>query len=160
MEVSGQRHAPAILPPGKKPSHCKEAGWAPQPTWKFWRCDNSGIRTSDRPGRSLNTTSTTLFTALFSKYIASLSRTYWSVFTGILNVSHPFGFFKFNSSGNSVFLLRWHRKLRNCTPYSTFVGRLKFYHLKKETETTLETLHLEDSEIRIVLKIFTMKGSN
>ena len=152
MKVSGQRHTPAALPPGKNPSHCNEAGWASQPIWPFWRCDNSGIRTSDRPACSQITTSTTLFTAAFSKYIASLSRRYLSIFTGILAVSHLFGFFKFNSFGNFVFHFRWHRKLRNCTPYSTFAERLKFYYLKKETETTSETLYLGDAEIWIVLK--------
>jgi hypothetical protein len=35
MEVSGQLHDPAILPPGKQPlvSIVQEAGWAPE--WKF-----------------------------------------------------------------------------------------------------------------------------
>jgi hypothetical protein len=66
-----------------------------------------------------------------------------------LDVSHLFGFFKFNSFGNSVFLFRWHRKLRNCTLYSIFAKRLNFYHLKKETETASETLYFEDVEIRI-----------
>jgi hypothetical protein len=38
MEVSGQFHAPAALPPGKKPlvSIVKEAGWAPEPVWTRW----------------------------------------------------------------------------------------------------------------------------
>ena len=73
---------------------------------------------------------------------------------------HLFGFFKFNSFRNSGFLFRWHRKLRNCTLYSIVADLLKFYHLKKETETTSETLYLEDVEIWIVFKIFTMKGGN
>jgi hypothetical protein len=35
MEVSGQLHAPAALPPGKEPlvSIGQEAGWAPEPFW-------------------------------------------------------------------------------------------------------------------------------
>jgi hypothetical protein len=36
MEVSGQRHAPAVLlPPGKGPPVpiVQEAGWAPEPVW-------------------------------------------------------------------------------------------------------------------------------
>jgi hypothetical protein len=35
MEVSGQIHAPAALPPGKEPlvTTGKEAGWAPDPVW-------------------------------------------------------------------------------------------------------------------------------
>jgi len=80
MEVRGQRHAPAALTPGKNHSYFKEAGWTPQPIWPFWRSDNSGIRTSDRPARRLITTPTALFTAVFSKHVASLSRRYWSIF--------------------------------------------------------------------------------
>jgi hypothetical protein len=47
MEVGGQLHAPAALPPGKDPRY--EAGWAPQPVWT--RClrekfpASAGIRT-------------------------------------------------------------------------------------------------------------------
>jgi hypothetical protein len=35
MGVSGQRHAPAALCPGERTlgTHCKEAGWAPEPVW-------------------------------------------------------------------------------------------------------------------------------
>jgi len=35
MEVSGQLHAPAALPPGKEPlvPIGYEAGWAPEPFW-------------------------------------------------------------------------------------------------------------------------------
>jgi len=38
MEVSGQFHDPAALPPGNEPlvSIKKEAGWAPEPVWT-WR---------------------------------------------------------------------------------------------------------------------------
>jgi hypothetical protein len=38
MEVSGQLHAPAALPPGKKPlvPIGQEAGWAPEPFWTRW----------------------------------------------------------------------------------------------------------------------------
>jgi hypothetical protein len=38
MEVSGQLHAPAALPPGKEtlvPTG-QEAGWAPEPFWTRW----------------------------------------------------------------------------------------------------------------------------
>jgi hypothetical protein len=34
MEVSGQLHAPATLPPE---SNGQEAGWAPESVWKLWR---------------------------------------------------------------------------------------------------------------------------
>jgi len=36
MEVSGQLHAPAALPPGKEPlvPIAQGAGWAPEPVWK------------------------------------------------------------------------------------------------------------------------------
>jgi hypothetical protein len=38
MEVSGQLHAPAALPPGKEPlvPIRYEAGWAPEPFWTRW----------------------------------------------------------------------------------------------------------------------------
>jgi hypothetical protein len=38
MEVSGQLHAPAALPPGKGPlvPIGQEAGWAPEPFWTRW----------------------------------------------------------------------------------------------------------------------------
>jgi hypothetical protein len=38
MEVSGQLHAPAALPPGKEPlvPIGQEAGWAPEPVWMRW----------------------------------------------------------------------------------------------------------------------------
>jgi hypothetical protein len=37
MEVSGQLHAPAALPPGKPPVPSGyEAGWAPEPVWALW----------------------------------------------------------------------------------------------------------------------------
>jgi hypothetical protein len=54
MEVIGQLHAPAALPPGKKPPVPVglEAGWAPEPVWtvqamcspKTWVC----LRTARR----------------------------------------------------------------------------------------------------------------
>ena len=54
MEVGGQRHAPAVLPLGKRPStHCYEAGWAPGPVWRV--AENlalTGIRSPDRKARS------------------------------------------------------------------------------------------------------------
>jgi hypothetical protein len=39
LEVSGQLHAPAALPPGKQPpvSIGYEAEWAPEPVWTTWR---------------------------------------------------------------------------------------------------------------------------
>jgi hypothetical protein len=45
MEVSGQLHAPAALPPGKEPlvPIGQEAGWAPEPFWM--QCLNgSGVK--------------------------------------------------------------------------------------------------------------------
>jgi hypothetical protein len=38
MEVSGQLHAPAALPPGKEllVPIGEEAGWAPEPFWTWW----------------------------------------------------------------------------------------------------------------------------
>jgi hypothetical protein len=38
MEVSGQLHAPAALPPGKEPlvRTEQEAEWAPEPFWTRW----------------------------------------------------------------------------------------------------------------------------
>jgi hypothetical protein len=43
MEVSGQLHAPAALPPGKEPlvPIGYEAGWAPEPVWMRLRKKNS-----------------------------------------------------------------------------------------------------------------------
>jgi len=39
MEVSGQLHAPAALPPGEEASvpTQQEAGWSPEPVWTQWR---------------------------------------------------------------------------------------------------------------------------
>jgi len=39
MVVSGQLHAPAALPPGKKPlvPTGYEAEWIPEPVWTQWR---------------------------------------------------------------------------------------------------------------------------
>jgi hypothetical protein len=39
MEVSGQLHALAILPPGKEPlvPIGQEAGWAPDPVWMWYQ---------------------------------------------------------------------------------------------------------------------------
>ena len=52
--MGGQRHAPAALPPGKRPgTHCIKAWWAPGPVWKD--ADNltsTGIRSPDRPAGS------------------------------------------------------------------------------------------------------------
>jgi hypothetical protein len=43
MDVSGQLHAPAALPPGKvhPPPIGQEAGWAPEPVWTLWRREKS-----------------------------------------------------------------------------------------------------------------------
>jgi len=52
--VSGQRHVPAALLPGKEP----RAGKAPDPVWTLRRTHKSlasaGIQTPDRPARSLS----------------------------------------------------------------------------------------------------------
>jgi hypothetical protein len=43
MEVSGQFHAPASLPPGKEPSvpTVSESGWAPETVWTLWNREKS-----------------------------------------------------------------------------------------------------------------------
>jgi hypothetical protein len=43
MEVSGQLHVPAALPPGKEPlvPTGQEVGWTPEPVWMIWRRGNS-----------------------------------------------------------------------------------------------------------------------
>jgi hypothetical protein len=43
MEVSGQLHAPAALPPGKEPSVPieYEVGWTPDPVLTTWGSENS-----------------------------------------------------------------------------------------------------------------------
>jgi hypothetical protein len=57
MEISGQLHVPAVLPP-RKPSVriVLEAGWAPEPVWLWWRGEKflatTGTRTLDHPARS------------------------------------------------------------------------------------------------------------
>jgi hypothetical protein len=54
MGVYGQLHAPAALPPGKRPgTHCTGVGWAPGPIWAV--AENlapTGIRFPDRRTRS------------------------------------------------------------------------------------------------------------
>ena len=46
MDVGGQHHAPAALPP------VKEAGWAPGPVWTdAENLASIGIRSRDRPAR-------------------------------------------------------------------------------------------------------------
>jgi hypothetical protein len=54
MEVSGQLHAPASLPPGKYPPPVpieQEAGWAPEPIWTLWRWEKSFPCLEWKPGR-------------------------------------------------------------------------------------------------------------
>jgi hypothetical protein len=43
LEMSGELHAPAALPPGKEhPVHIgEEVGWTPEPVWTTWRRENS-----------------------------------------------------------------------------------------------------------------------
>jgi hypothetical protein len=42
LEVCGQLHAPAALPPGKKPLYpLDRTGWTPEPVWKNQRRENS-----------------------------------------------------------------------------------------------------------------------
>jgi hypothetical protein len=43
LEVSGQLHAPAALPPRKEPPVPigEEVGWTSEPVWKSWRRENS-----------------------------------------------------------------------------------------------------------------------
>jgi hypothetical protein len=50
MELSGQLHAPAALPPGKEPviRIGYEVGWTPEPVWTTWGSKNS------YPHRDLN----------------------------------------------------------------------------------------------------------
>jgi hypothetical protein len=54
MTVGGQRHAPAALPPGKRPATIvQEAGWNAEPVWtgaENLACN--GIRSPNRPARS------------------------------------------------------------------------------------------------------------
>jgi hypothetical protein len=55
MEVSGQLHAPAALPPGKEP-HLpveQEAGWAPEPVWATWRSENDCFHRDSNSDRSV-----------------------------------------------------------------------------------------------------------
>ena len=53
MRVGGQRHAPAALPPGKKPLPIVfEAVWAPGPFWTGAKnLAPTGIRSPDHPAR-------------------------------------------------------------------------------------------------------------
>jgi hypothetical protein len=49
MEVSGQRHVPAALPPKvTQVPIVVEAGWAPETIWAIWRKASTGIQTPDR----------------------------------------------------------------------------------------------------------------
>ena len=52
--VDGQGHAPAALPPGKRPgTHLQEAGWALGPVWTgAENLTPTGIRSPDRPARN------------------------------------------------------------------------------------------------------------
>jgi len=57
MEVSGQFHARAALPPEKEPlvPTGQEAGWAPEPVWTRWLREKfpapAGTRTLVHPAR-------------------------------------------------------------------------------------------------------------
>jgi hypothetical protein len=59
MEVSGQHHALATLPPGKKPPVPigQKAGWKPEPVWMRWWREEFPVRVStgapDYPARIL-----------------------------------------------------------------------------------------------------------
>jgi hypothetical protein len=141
MEVTG-RHAPAVLPLGKNPSHCKEAGWDSQHIWL--------------PGfepRNVQSVAWSLHQLCYLWLSSQNTRTLRhfpednDLFLPLFWMFPIFsGFFKFSSS-----FFRWYRKLRKCTLYSTFAKRLKLHYLKKEAETTFET-YLADTEIWIVLK--------
>jgi hypothetical protein len=50
VEVSGQFHSPAALPPQKGPSVPTEheAGFAPEPGLRFWRTEKSSAPTGNR----------------------------------------------------------------------------------------------------------------
>ena len=54
MEVGGQRHAPATLPPGKRPrALVQEAGWVPGPVWTGTESlAPTGIRSPEPPAHS------------------------------------------------------------------------------------------------------------
>jgi hypothetical protein len=62
MELSGQLHAPAALPPGKDPlvPTGKETSWAPEPVWTWWWKDKfpapAGIWTPNQPTNPLAST--------------------------------------------------------------------------------------------------------
>jgi len=55
MEMVGQRHAPAVLPPGRDPVLLvQEVDWVPGPVWVGERnLASSGIRSPDRTARFL-----------------------------------------------------------------------------------------------------------
>ena len=56
MEVGGQHHVPAVLPPGKDPVPIVWR-WAPGPVWTdAENLDPIGIRSSDRPGVAIRYT--------------------------------------------------------------------------------------------------------
>ena len=68
MEVTGQPHASASLPPGTEPSIpiAPEVGWAPEQVWSFWESKDflpciAGNQTRSRPARRL----ISMFTELF-----------------------------------------------------------------------------------------------
>jgi hypothetical protein len=58
MEVGGQLHGPAALPPGKEPLVAigEEAGCAPEPVWTRWWKEKfpapAGTRTPEHPAGS------------------------------------------------------------------------------------------------------------
>jgi len=76
MEVSGQLHAPAGLPPGREPLVLivKEAGWAPEPVWTWWWGEKFLVPTRaqspDHPTRSFRLLNTS----------KNMWRWYWKLF--------------------------------------------------------------------------------
>ena len=51
MEVGGQQHAPATVPPEDPVPIAQEAGWVPGPVWTG-ALATTGIRSTDLPARS------------------------------------------------------------------------------------------------------------
>jgi hypothetical protein len=107
MEVIGQLHAPAPLPPGKEPPvHIgEESGWAPEPFWTRWWREKFPApppkESSPRPSivqpvaqRYTDWAITALITAVFPQYLGNLgTRWRWIViFTlRLLHLQYPLG---------------------------------------------------------------------